>query len=228
MPKRFYPFATNEIYHVFNRTIARQPLFLSLHDYRRAYALTDYYRYNHPPIRFSHVQLFTNTVMNQYYQRLEKNHDCRVKIISFCFMPNHFHFLLQQHIENGIQAFMSDLQNSYAKYFNQRHDRSGALFQSSFKGLHLETQEQMLHVARYIHLNPITSNILKSIDNLETFEWSSYYDYLGKRSHSFVDRTQLMNEFRSIADFKTFISDQISYQQTLARIKHLLADHPEV
>lgn len=227
MPKRIFPFATNEIYHVFNRTIARQPLFLSHHEYKRAYALIEYYRYNHPPLRFSHVQLCTDAVRKQYYERLEQNHSRRVSIHAFCLMPNHFHFLLHQNCDNGIQTFMSDVQNSYAKYFNQRHDRSGALFQSSFKGVHIETQEQMLHVARYIHINPTTSGMLKRDSDLANYEWSSYFDYLGKRLHSFVDKQLVLSGFSTLSAFIAFTNDQITYQKQLAIMRHILID-PEV
>lgn len=92
-------------------------------------------------------------------------------------MPNHFHLLLQQIRDGGITEFISKLTNSYTRYFNIRNKRIGPLFQGEFKAVHVETDEQLIHLSRYIHLNPIVSYITKK---LESYQWFSYLEYLGR------------------------------------------------
>lgn len=102
-------------------------------------------------------------------------------------MPNHFHFLIKELEENGTRKFISNIQNSYAKYFNTKNERSGSLFQEMFKAVRIESDEQFVHVARYIHLNPYSAFILDNINSIKVFPWSSFGDYLGTNSHSFVN-----------------------------------------
>lgn len=147
-----------------------------------------------------------------------------VSILGFCLMPNHFHFLLQQKETNGIPRFISNVQNSYAKYLNTKTKRTGSLFQAMFKAVRLETDEQLLHVLRYIHLNPLTSYVIKSFADLEEYPWSSYYDYTGKHQRSFVTADQVLVSFKSKNSFRTFTFDQLEYQRKLDQINHLLLD----
>ncbi len=136
-------------------------------------------------------------------------------------MPNHVHFLIKEIRENGIAAFMSNFQNSYAKYFNLKNGRTGALFQAMFKAVLIETDEQLLHVVRYIHLNPLTSFILKNIEDLAKYPWSSFQEYLGKSKWNIVDKDFILSFFPSLKHFIDFTKDQIDYQRELDKIKHL-------
>ena len=47
-----------------------------------------------------------------------------IDILAYCLMPNHFHFLIRQKIDKGISTFVSNISNSYSRYFNQKHGRS--------------------------------------------------------------------------------------------------------
>ena len=98
-----------------------------------------------------------------------------IEIICYCLMPNHIHFLIRQLKENGISKFMGQISNSYTKYFNTKYTRVGPLLQGPFKAVLIESDEQLIHVSRYIHLNPIVSGIVK---NLEDYPWSSYLEYI--------------------------------------------------
>lgn len=76
-----------------------------------------------------------------------------VKFIAYCINPNHYHFILQQVSEKGIEKFMQRLGMGYAKYFNNRRKRSGTLFQGKFKARHIDSNEYLLHVSSYVNLN---------------------------------------------------------------------------
>src|SRR3989344_551564 len=196
MPYRNSPLVVDQIYHIYNRSVARKPIYLDKRDYERALSLIHYYSFNEPPLRYSHFRRLPED-QQTFHLKYMKKQPRRVAIYAFCLMPNHFHFLLSTTLVKGITRFISDFQNSYAKYFNTRNDRSGALFQSMFRARHIETDEQFLHVARYIHLNPYTSYVVKKLTDLKDYLWNSFYDYIRGQERDIVHKDRLMGMFRS-------------------------------
>lgn len=223
MATRKTPLVTGEIYHIFNRSIARQPIFTTQLHYQRMIELIQFYIFQKPPIRFSYYNRLQMKQKNNFFENLVKNHKHQVEIYAYCIMPNHLHFLLKQTEENGISKFLSNIQNSYAKYHNTKHDRSGSLFQELFKGVHIETDEQLLHVMRYIILNPYTGHMVKELSDLERYQWTSFPEYMGKRK-SFVNTEMISGLFRSTEKLKQFIFNQADYQKMLDKIKHLILE----
>lgn len=215
MPYRQTPLVNGEIYHIFNRSVARQPIFLTDIYYQRAYEVLSYYNNLNPPVRFSHFSRLPISLKNEILENLNKENQKLVQILAFCLMPNHVHFLT---------TFMRKFQNSYAKYFNTRTERSGSLFQSMFKAVRILTDEQLLHVARYIHLNPVTAFILKNLEELSNYPWSSYPIYIGKHSSNLISTDEILSFFASKDKFIKFTEDQVDYQRKLDRIKHLLLE----
>ena len=135
-------------------------------------------------------------------------------------MPNHFHFLLKQNQEKGIFEFISKLSNSYAKYFNTKNRRKGPLLEGEFKAVHIETNEQLLHVSRYIHLNPLVGYVAK---DLETYKWSSYLEFT-QNHEALCSKEVILNQFKSPKEYKQFVLDQENYGKELEKIKHLSLD----
>jgi len=208
MPSRAIPFINTEYYHVFNRGVAQMPIFHDKADYKRFMRTMLYYAVEGPKPRFS--------LFSPLGTPLDINKKL-VEIICFSLMPNHFHILLQQKRDRGITEFVSKLSNSYTKYFNTKNKRSGPLFQGEFKAVHIETDEQLLHLSRYIHLNPLVSFITK---NLETYSWSSYKEYLGITDAATCFKEIILNQFKSLRDYKQFVLDQGDYGKKLEMIKH--------
>ena len=223
MPRRKTVFAVNETYHIFNRSVARSPIFINQRDYKRAISLINFYSFPNPPLRFSHFNRLTPENKLSFFSSLSKNQERQVSVLSFCLMPNHFHFLLTEKIADGITNFLRNLQNSYAKYFNTKYDRSGAVFQEQFKAKRIETDQQLLHISRYIHLNPTTSYLIEKPEDLAKYEWSSYPDFLGITARAFVNKTFLKN-FGSPEAFKKFTLDQIDYQKQIKHLEHLVLE----
>ncbi len=218
MAGRKLVFATDEYYHVFNRGIARQPVYFSRRDYERFLLTLSYYRYRRAPVKLS--RLLQLSIENR--QTLLKNligQQTLVEIICFVCLPNHIHLALKQTSEKGISTFMSKSINSYTKYINTRHERVGDLFQGVFKAVHIETNEQLIHLSRYIHLNPSTSHLI-TIEKLATYPWSSYPEYI-KGSSSIVNMDIVLSQFKSTHDYMHFVNDQAKYQLQLKEIEHL-------
>ena len=69
-------------------------------------------------------------------------------------MDNHFHLLVYQVQQGMLSAFMKSVMTSYGAYFNRKYKRSGSLFESRFKASLVNKDAYLMHVSRYIHLNP--------------------------------------------------------------------------
>ncbi|KKS79204.1 MAG: hypothetical protein UV54_C0039G0003 [Candidatus Beckwithbacteria bacterium GW2011_GWA2_43_10] len=221
MPRRIVPLVTEEIYHVFNRGIDRRPTFLSKREYERAIKLTNYYRFRELPGKYSKFITLPIDQQKQIFQQLEKENNKRVEILTLCLMPNHFHFLLKQTADNGISKFISDWQNSYTRFHNLRHERTGPLFNDQFKAVHIESEEQLLHVSRYIHLNPYSGQVINSLADLVEYPWSSLSQFFNQEKSGLCETELILSNF-SKSGYKKFIFDQADYQRQLEKIKHLL------
>lgn len=211
MPVRTTPLVNNQIYHVFNRGIEKRRIFENRRTYSRFLQTIAYYQLEGPKPKFS----------NFIKYKLFKPDPTKkiIDIISYCLMPNHFHFLLKQLKEGGVSEFISKLTNSYTKYYNLKFDRIGPLLQGQFKAVLIESDEQLIHVSRYIHLNPVSSFLVKKP---EDYEWSSYNEYLN--NNEICVKEEVLNFFKSAAEYKKFVDDQINYAQELELIKHQLLD----
>ncbi len=223
MPYRKVVLAPGEVYHVFNRGVAALPIFFNTRDHLRFLDLVGYYRFSNTPFSFSKLMNLEKEEREKILIGLKKENVIHVEILAYCLMPNHFHLLLKQKTDRGISIFMRNLQDSYVKYLNIKSERAGPLFQSVFKAVRIENDEQLLHVSRYIHLNPSTAYIVEP-EKLEDYMWSSLKAYLGgdfSRNNYFVNPEIVMNFFKKGKDYLKFILDQAAYQRELDKIKHL-------
>lgn len=223
MPQRKTPLITNEIYHVINRGVASQPIFLHDKFYKRFLKTMLYYQNADVKIRFSYFLRMPEQERLQFLQELKQKKNFLTDIIAYCFMPNHIHLLLTQLVDNGITTFMSNFTNSYTKYVNIKTKRAGPLFQGRFKAIRIETNEQLLHVHRYIHLNPYSGLIVKSFDQLIEYRYSSLPEYLGKTNSEICNKDTIVSHFQNTS-YEQFIFDQADYQKKLQYIKHLLLE----
>ena len=224
MPLRKTVLANGETYHVFNRGVNHQPIFIDKRDYPRALEILSFYRFAKPPLRFSFYNRLPVEEKLNFWKELERKNQKIVILLSFCFMPNHFHFLLRQERENGISKFLANFQNSYTKYINTRHVRSGHLFQGQFKAVRIENESQLLHTSRYIHLNPYTSYIVKTVDQLEKYPWSSLPEYIKDDDKGICEAKNVLSCFSSSRQYLQFVLDRKDYQRTLKDIEHLLLE----
>lgn len=211
MPRRRVKLVNGEFYHIFNRATFDLPIFAKKRDANLFLEAMEFYLQPNPPTRFS----IYRKNRNSYKLNLEEK---LVTIINYCLMPNHFHLTVRQELENGVQKFIQRLTNSYAHYFAFKYDKRGHIFEDKFKAIHIETNEQLIHLSRYIHLNPVTRFI---VENPQDYTFSSYRIYLGKESLRFIDPIPVMNDFSSAKKYKEFVESQKDYQKALARIKHL-------
>lgn len=213
MPYRITPLVNGSYYHIFNRGVEKRHIFSNPKDYERFLSTLFYYRFSGPKPSFSLYRRFKNKSFS--------NNPKIVEILSYCLMPNHFHLLLKQLADNGISGFISKVSNGYTKYFNTKHNRIGPLFQGPFKAVSVERDDQLLHLSRYIHLNPFVSELAQ---DLKEYKYSSYREYIGLDSTEVCSKELILNFFKTAKEYKKFIDDHSSYALDLERIKHLLMD----
>lgn len=215
-------FANNEIYHIFNRGIEKKPTFTDKREYERAFITLDFYRYQNPALRLAKALDLEIGLREEFFSRLRKEGNKLVEILSYCLMPNHFHLLVKQLQEQGIKTFLSNFSNSYTRYFNTKHRRIGPLFQGIFKAVRVEDDEQLIHVSRYIHLNPVASFVLEE-ENLADYYWSSLPEYL-RGKEGICAKELILDLFSSTKKYREFVYDQIDYAKKLEAIKHLVLE----
>jgi len=207
------PLVTGEIYHVYNKSIAEFVIFNNDTEFSRIKDTVKYYQIEKQPVKFSQIGTCIN---NTEQKSIDKK---LVEIICYCFMPTHIHLVLKQLMENGISNFMRYILNSYSHYFNIKHNRKGPLWEGNFKKVLVENDEQLLHLTRYIHLNPATAYLVN--DPID-WRWSSYEEYISDKK----DRICKFDDILDIKpdEYKKFVEDRIFYQRELAKIKGLLLD----
>ncbi len=223
MPFRNQPLVTNEVYHVYNRSIAQIEIFTSKREYLRFIETMDFYRFCKNSIKFSSFLTLKTDFQNKYLMSLYRTSK-QVDIISFSIMPNHYHLLVRQLSDNGIANFVRKFQDSYAKYFNSKYKRFGGLFVSPFKAVRVWNEEQLVHTSRYIHLNPVSSYIIKDFFDLRRYPWTSYFDFITNSPRPLVNTDILLSYFKNLERIVEFTEDQVDYQRSLERIKHLVLD----
>lgn len=206
--------ATGQIYHIFNRGVNKNDIFFSEKNYKRFLTTAIHYK------NFLH-KFTASSVSDTVSEKLRKMEKPKIQILTYCLMPNHFHFLIKQLEEGGITWFMQHLSSSYVHYLNIKHDRVGSLFQGPFKNVLIDSDEQLLHVSRYIHLNPLVSNLTT---DLKSYTWSSYSSYISDYNDNLSEPEFILENFKSKKDYEKFILDQVDYSKSLEYLKHHILD----
>lgn len=211
-------FSIGEFYHIYNRGTDKRKIFITNHDYERFVALL-YLANSNNPIR---IDMRRKSFQDLLEIDQGKNF---VDIGAYCLMPNHFHILLREKIENGISLFMQKLTTAYTMYFNKKHERNGVLFQGVFKAEHLESDNYLKYIYSYIHLNPIKlidhtwrdngiKNQLEAEKFLEQYQYSSYLEYtnIDRKEKVIINKKVFPDYFESAGDFQKMIKFWLSFK----------------
>lgn len=224
MPARITPLVTDQFYHLINCGTGAIPIFKDKHDYQKFLQVMLYYQNVNPPLRFAKFMQLNRDQRNSFLNDLKQKKEFLVEIITYCLMPNHFHLLIKQIKDSGIHQFMRKLQDSYSRHFNLKYKRRGGLFEGRFKAVHIGNEAQLLHLNRYIHLNPYSAYLIKNFSELETYPYSSFGEYLGNREDEICQKEAISNCFSKGNKYKDFVLDHADYQRTLQEIKHQILE----
>ncbi len=130
----------------------------------------------------------------------------KIKILSYCLMPNHFHIFLKQTTDEfSISLLISSLLNSYVKSINQKYEHSGTLFGSKTKSKQIEDETYFIWVIKYILENPIKAHLA---ENIYDWEFSNAKDLVGLRKGNLTDVKDVESFFQSRETMIKFLMDK--------------------
>jgi putative transposase len=182
MPRREIEFVPNACYHIYNRGCGHQPIFFEVDNY-----------------------LF---FLRELKRRCQAFH---VGVLAWCLMPNHYHLLVSPRSEH-FSEMMQSFSTCYTKAINARQQRTGTLFEGRFQAIAVETTEYVIHLSRYLHLNPVEARLVKKP---EEYDYSSYRDYLGLRAGTLAQPARVLSEFAGAEQYRLFVESGIGKRDAI-------------
>lgn len=217
----------NGFYHIYNRGVEKRVIFSDKQD--EAVYLSYIKEYLTP----KDVTGLTKTIVDPESNPVQKSEAVKqlrmnnfydeITLLAYCLMPNHFHLLVKQNRERSIEKLMKSLSTRYVQYFNRRHDkRVGGLFQDTYKAVLVDSEEQLLHLSRYIHRNPL----LKGVSLRESPRPSSYRNYLGLIRQEWVKPDEVLIFFvkSGLNSYRSFVEGNEYEEKSLEKVSSLLLD----
>ncbi len=201
-------FAEGEFYHIYNRGVDKRQIFANARDIDRFLQAMDEFNVMEPI-----GSIYENSFRKNQPQRSRTRQKKLVNIICYCLNPNHYHLLLEQAVERGIEKFMHRLGVGYTNYFNLKNKRSGVLFQGAFKAIHIDTNDYLLRLSAYINLNFKVHQLGNSVPKLYKSSWDEYLQL--QPENNFCDKDIILKQFKNIIEYKEFTNEAL--KDTLRR-----------
>ncbi|OGF64502.1 hypothetical protein A2Z53_03300 [Candidatus Giovannonibacteria bacterium RIFCSPHIGHO2_02_42_15] len=206
-----------EFYHVYNRGVDKRTIFLDGNDFDRFLQSMKEFNSDDP---------IGSIYENSFRGSIRKKQKKLVDFIAYCLNPNHYHFILKQSSEKGIERFMHRLGMGYAKFFNNKYKRSGALFQGTFKARHINTNEYLLHLSAYINLN---YKVHKLGHGAFRSSWGAYNMLTKNTKEDFIDVEIITSQFRNFEEYKEFaefsLADILNKKKIFKEMESVLLDN---
>lgn len=213
-------FISGEHYHIYNRTILNTPRFKNNKNCARlaqAFLLANSTRStqafqflrNHPTADFKESL------------KIAQEGEKLVDVLCYAIMPDHYHLLIRERKECGISSFIHKCNISIAKYINIKNNSSGPIFESLFKSKHISSNEYLLHLSLYIHLNPLDflegknwrnhgiKNWESAKKNIMNYPWSSSRAFLsGEYDDQILSGTEIISkQFKNATEYELFLKE---------------------
>jgi putative transposase len=179
-------FQSGQYYHIYNRGVNRQLIF------------------------------FCEDNWGFFLRRLRQHlkHEL-VDVVAYCLMPTHYHLLIFLKADHPLSKLMQPFGVSYSKAVNRQQARTGPLFQGPFRAKLIDKDEYLLHLSRYLHLNPVSGGM---VQHPEDWSFSSYRDFIGLRNGTLPVPDAKLRHFASREAYKRFVEAH----QDNTDIQHLL------
>jgi len=195
-------YAPQSYYHLYNRGVEKRKIFLDEDDYVMFLGLLKKYLSKENP--------------TDKYGRLSGTYYGKLELLAYCLMPNHFHLLMYVEDEaKDITELMRRVCTSYTMYFNKKYTRVGHLFQGRFKASKISDESYLLHISRYIHMNP---------KDYKSWKFSSLPYYLDGWNAEWVKPAKIQQLFSTTDEYHGFLKDYEGEREALSELKYELAD----
>lgn len=195
MPRRTIQFTKGGFYHIYNRGAGR----LSIVREQRNY-------------------VYLLQLMKQV------SSECEHTIIAYCLLPNHYHWLVRQDGDTPISLLPKRVFGSYSQAFNKAYQRSGTLFEGTFRATVVGTKAYLRHLCRYIHTNPVKHGLVSAP---ELWLYSNYLEWIGQRDGTLVDRQFICTYFETPMLYQSFVAEYLRQRAALPRDLLRLEQHLE-
>ena len=207
-------FANNQYYHIYNRGTDKRKVFLDNLDYHRFLLSMELMNDEKDGLMIAWRDYKTTNPSADLESFLRLNLRERKPLVNFvCYsvLPNHYHFILEQISEKGIEKFMQRLGTGYTMYFNKKNKRTGALFQGRFKATHIKATHHLQYLSAYVNCNCEVHGIARA----EVYRWSSFPEFIGKRKKGLceVGKKIILDDFNGAEDYKKFAKENTKHFQ---------------
>ena len=206
---RKYPLVENEYYHIYNRGGDKRNIFSSDKDFCRFLLSMNLLNDEQDGLMIKWRDFQKNNpgraVLSDFLTSDVRKRKPLVEINAFSLLSNHYHFITKQKLDRGIERFMQKLGNSYTKYFNEKYDRNGALFQGKFKSTRIASTGQLLRMSVYVNCN----SEIHGISSARNCKWCGFPEYLNEREKGLCDKKTIISHFRNKKDYQNYAEENI-------------------
>lgn len=152
----------------------------------------------------------TNKEKEKYVHLIEKYlKDYDISIIAYCVMTNHVHLLIYTNDILEISKFMKVLNSSYGTFYNKINNRVGFVYRNRFQSQYIYDNSYLKNCIKYIHMNPVKANMVKSESE---YNFSSYNSYIENKENSIINKEKIIDIFQKkeyIKEFKQLKDEEI-------------------
>lgn len=192
----------NSFYHLYARGKGQQKIYHDDEDYRMFMSLFSRHL-SMNPVADSHGQVYPHMASE-------------IDLLTYCLMQDHLHLLIYQYDTGAMTRLMSSIMSSYTRYYNLKYESSGSIFEPTYKASRISTDDYLLHISRYIHLNPA---------DWDMYEHSSYSYYSDNNHPDWMRPARILELFKSRDAYMKFVKDYEENKLLLDSIKHELANY---
>ena len=225
MSTRRINFANDEFYHIFNRGVDKRDIFSNARDYDRFLVSMDLLNDKADGLMIEwrdYKKGNPKKSLDDFLKGTFSKREPLVEILAYCLNPNHYHFILKQIEDRGIERFLHKLGTSHTKYFNKKNKRIGALFQGVFKSVHIDSNEYLLYLSAYVNKN----NFIHGYSPDDSWPYSSLVDYLDARKNGLVkNKGIILGQFDNISQYKKFLNNNARHFKEKKELERYLLEN---
>lgn len=210
-------FTIGEHYHIFNRGVDGRNIFSDRYDLERFLQSMTIFN-STEPIGSIYENSFNKSELGGRASKSSK----LVSFICFCVNPNHYHFLISPLVDDGVEKFMHKIGTGYTMYFNEKHKRSGVLFQGKYKAIYIDSNEYLLHLSAYINLNDKIHQLGGSASKLVRSSWEEYSG--DACDDDFCDKEIVLGQFSGKKEYVKFAAEAAAFAKENKDLGKLLLE----